>query len=366
MHAGKVIKLFLKYFLLPLFLFFLIGSSLLSSYRSYRQDKVRHETAIRGPNGIDSLEDVELGGVKQWILIRGCDTSNPVLLHLHGGPGAADVSVARHFDTELVKHFVVVHWDQRAAGKSFNPTIPRETMTREQLISDTRDLADMLRERFHTPKIYLLGHSWGSELGILTAGRYPELFYAFVGVSQVVEYDEAERISYEFVLDKAKQTGNATALQELQAITPPYKNRDELLVQRKWLEYFGGQSHSDLSFHDLMKIALCSPDYTLLDGLKYFRGADFSSSCLWEEGKKTNLFQQVPQIDIPVYFFIGKYDYNTPGELVMQYFGALKAPEGKHVVFFENSSHMIPYESPKEYADALVNKVLKEAYNISK
>jgi pimeloyl-ACP methyl ester carboxylesterase len=339
---------------LPLFLVFLISSSILLSHRAYLQHEVRQETTIRTPNGIDSLEEIELGGVKQWILIRGWDKSNPVLLHLHGGPGAADISIARHFDTELVKHFVMVHWDQRGAGKSYDPNIPRESMNRDQLISDVRNLANMLRKRFHVPKIYLVGHSWGSELGILTAARYPELFHAYVGVSQVIEYDEAERISYEFVLEKAKQTGNATALEELQAIIPPYKNRDELLVQRKWLERFGGQSHFDLTFQDLIKIGLSSPDYTLRDGVKYFRGEDFSSSCLWQEGKSTDLFQQVPEIDVSVYFFVGKYDYNTPGELVERYFDALKAPQGKHIVFFENSSHMIPYESPKEYSDVLV------------
>ncbi|RJP23202.1 MAG: alpha/beta hydrolase [Candidatus Abyssobacteria bacterium SURF_5] len=363
MNFHKILKLLTRYFLLSLVLLVLLVSFLTISYRAYLQDKVMQATAIRSPNGIELLEAVDLNGVKQWILIRGCDVSNPVLLHLHGGPGAADISIARHFDGELVKHFVVVHWDQRGAGKSFNPDIPRETMNREQFVSDIKSLSELLKKRLGVPKIYLVGHSWGSEIGMLSAARYPELFHAFVGVSQVVEYDEAERISYDFVTKEAAQTGNQRALQELRAIAPPYKSRDELLMQRKWLEHFGGQSHSDLRFKDMLKIGLSSPDYSLVDGLKFFRGGDFSPSCLWEEGKDTDLFVQAPQVDIPVYFFVGKYDYNTPGALVERYVDALIAPRGKHIVFFENSGHMIPYESPQEYADALINRVLAETHS---
>jgi len=332
----------------------------LLAYRDYLQRTTLMETRITTPTGIEKLEKIELGGIEQWILVRGWDKSSPVLLHLHGGPGSADISVSRHFDTELIKRFVVVHWDQRGGGKSYNRHVPRESMNREQFISDIRELTDMLRQRFNAPKIYLVGHSWGSEIGLLAASRYPDRYHAFVGIGQVVEYDEAEEISYKFVLDEATKAGNEKALQELRRIAPPYKNRDELLIQRKWLDYFGGQSHSGQKFQDLFKIALRSPDYSLLDGLKFFRGEEFSTSLLWHEGKQTDLFQQVPRIEVPAYFFVGRYDYNTPTALVGRYYEQLEAPQGKHLIWFENCSHMIPYECPQEYADVLVNRVLKE------
>jgi pimeloyl-ACP methyl ester carboxylesterase len=149
------------------------------------------------------------------LLIRGWDRSNPILLHLHGGPGSADISIARFFDTELIEHFTVVHWDQRGAGKSFSPDIPPESMTRDQFVEDIRELAVLLGKRFDVPRIYLVGHSWGSEIGALAASRYPELFHAYVGVAQVVEESEQERISYQFVLDKAREAGNQKAIREL-------------------------------------------------------------------------------------------------------------------------------------------------------
>lgn len=331
-------------------------------YREYVQHRVREETRISSPGGIESLEKVRLGGIDQWILIRGWDASNPVLLHLHGGPGAADIAIVRHFDTELVKRFVMVHWDQRGAGKSFSPDIPPESMNREQFISDVRELTEFLKERFNVPRIYLVGHSWGSELGMLVVARYPEYYYAFVGVGQVVDDDQSETVSYNFVLKKAREAGDETALRELEEIgPPPYDTHDELLTQRKWLERFGGVSHTPMPMRDLIMLGLGSPDYTLPDGLNFFRGQSFTAKHMWGGVEQTNLFEQVPRVEIPVYFFAGRYDYNTPFELAERYYEQLEAPRGKHIVWFENSGHMIPYESPEEYSKELI-KVLEETY----
>ena len=331
-------------------------------WRALMQGKVKRATAIPTPGGIDSLEKVTLGGVDQWLLIRGWDRSNPVLLHLHGGPGSADISIARFFDTELIQHFTVVHWDQRGAGKSFSPDIPPETMTREQFVEDIRELAEMLRKRFDVPRIYLVGHSWGSEIGALAASRYPELFHAYVGVAQVVEESEQERISYQFVLDKAVGDGNQKAIRELEEIgPPPYDDVSELLVQRRWLERFGGVSRSkETEMRALIKRALSSPDYSLCDAVRFFRGQSFSSGQMWRESRETNLFEQAPRITVPVYFFTGRHDYNSPFEEAERYYRALDAPRGKHFIWFENAAHMIPYEAPDEYADALIHRVLKE------
>jgi pimeloyl-ACP methyl ester carboxylesterase len=332
------------------------------SWRALMQSRVRSATAITTPKGVESLEKVTLGGVDQWLLIRGWDRSNPVLLHLHGGPGSADISIARFFDTELIRHFTVVHWDQRGAGKSFSPDIPPESMTREQFVEDIRELAELLIKRFEVSRIYLVGHSWGSEIGALAASRYPELFHAYVGVGQVVEGTEDEQISYRFVIDQARETGNQQAIRELERIgPPPYDGVSELLVQRKWLERFGGVSRSEeTTMRALIKRALSSPDYSLCDAVRFFRGQSFSSAQLWNEGLETNLFEQVPRIDVPVYFFTGRHDYNTPFELAERYYRTLDAPRGKHLIWFENAAHMLPYEVPDEYADALIHRVLKE------
>jgi pimeloyl-ACP methyl ester carboxylesterase len=361
LSMKKIIKSLLKYFLAPLLLLCLTTVVGLLSYRAYLQNKVRQETKLSGPNAIESLEEVKLGGLKQWILIRGSDRYNPVLLHLHGGPGSADILLARHFDKRLVQHFIVVHWDQRGAGKSYDPHIPLQRMKRDEFVSDVRELSETLTKSFNVPKIYLVGHSWGSEIGILAASRYPELYYAFVGVGQVAEKTEQEEISYRFVLEQAKKSGDEKAVQELEAIgAPPYANDKLLGKQRTLLERFGGVTHNRISFGDFVRIGLVSPDYSLADGLRFFRGQTFSEATMYEERLHTNLFKEVPRIEVPVYFFVGKYDYNTPFELAVRYYEQLDAPRGKQLIWFENSAHMVPYEEPDRYCDILVNKVLKE------
>jgi pimeloyl-ACP methyl ester carboxylesterase len=358
---SKVAKLVVRYVVVPVVSVLAIGICSLAVYRAVLQHKVEGETKIRTPNGIDSLEPVVLGGVRQWILIRGTDKSNPVLLFLHGGPGSADIMFARHFDGDLVQSFVVVHWDQRGAGKSYSSRIPVETMNRDQFVSDVRELSKYLSERFGARKILLVGHSWGSEIGILAAARYPELFQAFVGVGQVVEKNEQEEISYRYALAMAEKADDQEAIAELAGIgPPPYQNPKELSAERNWLEHFGGVYHSNpLSFNDYLKIGLSSPDYTLRDGVRFFRGQEFSEMNLWEERLHTNLFREVPTIDVPVYFFVGRFDYNTPFELVERYYGQIDAPRGKHLVWFENSGHMIPYEEADHFRAGLL-QVLQE------
>jgi len=324
-------------------------------YRAALQSNVLRRTDSSGSNGIDSLEQVELGGVRQWILLRGRDTSRPVLLILHGGPGAADIMLARHFDGELVDDFVVVHWDQRGAGKSYDRSIPPESMTRSRFVEDARELAQMLAARFRRQRIYLLGHSWGSEIGALAVARYPELFQAYIGVGQVVAKAEQEAISYRYVLDRASEEHNEEALRELRRLgPPPYDGVSGQSMQRKWLERLGGVYHgAPISMLDYVRIALASPDYTLLDGVRFFRGQEFSESAFWQERLSTDLFREVPRIEVPVYFFAGRYDYNTPSELVERYYRALDAPRGKTLIWFEHAGHMIPYESPSEFRAAL-------------
>ncbi len=363
-QVRKYLKLAAKYVGLPILIVCILVLSSLHIYRGYLQQKTLDQTRITSPNGIDSLEKVTLGGIEQWILIRGHDKSNPVLLLLHGGPGVASMAFHRSFHTELEEHFTVVHWDQRGAGKSFDPDILPASMTVEQFISDTRELVELLRKRFNTPKVYVVGHSWGSEMGTLAVSRHPELFYAYVGVGQVVDSAENEIVSYEFTVDKAMELGNEQAIRELEEIGPPPHDPERLMIQREWLEEFGGVHHSPRASNaNLLKLGLTSPDYSLGDWLKFYRGIFFSLEHMWEQINDDNhFFIEVPRIEVPVYFFLGRYDYNTPFEITERYYQALDAPAGKQIVWFENSGHMIPYEEPEKYVDTLVNKVLKETY----
>lgn len=176
---------------------------------------------------IVSLQKIELGGMEQWILIRGKDVSNPVLLWLHGGPGAAQMPVARYFNGALEDHFTVVQWDQRGAGKS-NPTdFDESSMTFQQFLDDAHDLTLYLKARFGQDKIYLVGHSWGSQMGIQLAQAYPQDYYAYVGVSQVVNSALAEEMGYAWLAERIEADGSENRLRELEALgtSPLHQSR---------------------------------------------------------------------------------------------------------------------------------------------
>jgi pimeloyl-ACP methyl ester carboxylesterase len=316
------------------------------------------------------LEKVTLGGVAQWILIRGEDTSNPVLLFLHGGPGAPVMPIAREYNRALEQHFVVVQWDQRGSGKSCDASIPLESFTIDRFVSDASELAQFLAARLHQEKIFLVGHSWGSALGVLAVHRNPNLFWAYVGMGQVVDEARAEDIGLRYVQERARELGNEQAIKELADLKPPYlDDPKKITIQRKWLSEFGGniQEAKTLPFlrdfdRKWVLAAFRSPDYSLLDLLRFQSDGSRVRWALFREFKQVNLIETAPRLEVPVYFFVGRHDYNTPFELVKEYFDLLDAPRGKEIVWFENSAHAPMFEEPEKYYDVLVNRVLKETY----
>lgn len=318
---------------------------------------------------LNASATLRLGGVNQSILVQGKHESDPVLLFLHGGPGVPIIPFVRDFDAnaKLREHFVIVYWDQRGAGKSYDADIPAESMNIAQFLADTYELVEILRARFHTPKIYLVGHSWGSILGVLSVARHPELFYAYVGIGQAVHLQENEKISYQFALDAARKTDNQKALRQLIAIgPPPYQNYKEMMVERWWVNRFGGRRRAERT--DLlvslgsMENNRASSAIPFVGALEWLHGPYFSLEHLWEELQRVNLFQQAPTLNVPVYFLAGTYDYYTPSVLVQRYYQTLTAPKGKSFIWFEHSAHALPIEEPDKFYDVLVNQVLKNTY----
>jgi len=325
--------------------------------------KIKDDNGKIKPNSVASLESVKIGGIDQWIIIRGHDKSNPILLFLHGGPGSIEGPFAYKFQRDLEEHFIVVNWDQRGAGKSYSRKIPKDTMTIEQFILDTHELIELLLNRFNKKKLYLVGHSWGSTLGALVVSRYPELIQAYVGIGQVVNILENEKVSYKYSIDQAKERGNEKALKQLKKLEPyPEKHINDtkaLRKQRKWLVKFNGVMHNESSWWPHIKITLGSPEYSLKDIIKTLRGLKLSLKTMWTQLFEIDFPTQIPELKVPVYICMGRYDYNTPFELAEKYFNQLKAPK-KEFIWFENSGHLLNSEEPEKFNEILINKVLKE------
>ncbi|MGH6971804.1 MAG: alpha/beta hydrolase, partial [Caulobacteraceae bacterium] len=249
-----------------------------------------------------------IGGVDQWVMVRGRSRENPLLVILHGGPGSSETALFRSFNASLEDSYTVIYWDQRGAGRSYNRSVPPESMTIERFVADLDELVETLVARFDKRRVVLLGHSWGSLLGVLYASRFPGKAAAYVGVGQVADMAASESASYAFALEKARERGRAKAVKQLVAIGPPPHTTKALATQRRWLTAMGGAYGPNLSFARMVWRGLRSPESSLLDLIRLFRGASFSARLLWSELVETNLARDVRRLETPVFFALGRLD----------------------------------------------------------
>lgn len=340
--------------------------ALLIAARAWAQHRASASLPAISASGISSVEQVRLGDVDQWIQIRGRDRSAPILLFLHGGPGFPQMPFSG-LNAELEDPFIVVHWDHRGAGKSYSWSVPDESMRVDQFVADARDLARLLAQRFHQDKVYLVAHSWGSLFGALTVARYPELFHAYVGIGQVAGLPETQQVRYDFALDAARKENNEKAIADLRRIgRPPHESFDGCKVMEKWVDHYAAEEHRPLPPSRFVSLAFASPAYSWLDLVKIPLGFKYSFAQLWREiFYETNLFEEVPRIDVPVYFVLGRYDSVVTADVAQRYFSELEAPRGKQLIWFEDSGHWPHFAQPEKYREVMVNEVLKESRGVT-
>lgn len=295
--------------------------------------------------------------------LRGTSESLPVVLFLHGGPGVCD----RHFILEeqaaLTDVCTIVCLDQRGAGKSYSREQGKRHMDMETVLGDAIAVIDYLRERFHQEKIYLVGHSYGSYLGVLLAARVPEKIAAYVGVGQLANGAENERISYEFVWNEAQKRKDEKAIRELVRIGAPvngfYRSLDDLTTQRNLMTKYGGAAHGKKQgmISSMVLPVLRSPEYTLWDLVRYAKGAYYNMRELWRQVITCDFLSTVQKLDVPVYITAGRHDRNTPPELAKRWLDALDAPK-KEWFWFEESAHSPIREEKEKWNETLRTRVL--------
>lgn len=312
---------------------------------------------------------LELGGVSQAVRILSSDAALPVLLFIHGGPGVCDRHWVLSNQSALARVCTMVCWDQRGAGLSWSKDLTGDDMSVGRLVEDAHELLVYLKKRFQKRAIHIVGHSWGSLLGTLLAQKYPQDVASYIGMGQFVNGPENERLSYEFVLNEAKKRNDTKALAALERIGWPqnghYASLDDLMVQRDLMSKYGGEDYgeSDGIIKAVVMPILRSPEYTLFDLYKYYKGAFFSLKCLWEEVVDYNLCFQIPELEVPVYLTEGRHDQNTPIPLAQEWFALLKAPRKKWL-WFENSAHSPIKNEPRAWGTA-VRDILREEERIA-
>lgn len=308
---------------------------------------------------IAELVDVPIGGHDQSIMLRGTSTEAPVLLFLEGGPGGTGIGRIRNAGEALEQDFVVAVWDQRGTGKSYDALEPTETLTLDQMVTDTIDVTRYLLDRFDQEKLYLVGSSWGTIIGTLAVQRSPELFHAWIGTGQMVDPFETDTLMYAESLTDAKARGDDAAVTALDALgPPPYVNTLDYPVaiasNPKWMQFANGDDYNPASEYPT---SLFVGEYTLVEQLRGMAAIAETYHVLYPQLEGTDFRTDVPRLEVPVYLLEGRYEAAGREILAREWFDLLEAPRKEYLVL-ENSGHTPPSDEPGKFAD-LMSQILQ-------
>jgi pimeloyl-ACP methyl ester carboxylesterase len=307
---------------------------------------------------------VEIGGIKQGMFIRGENPDNPVVLYVHGGPGTPMLQFISFLEKanaeHLEKYFTICYWDQRGSGMTYTKNTDPATMTLNQMIEDTREVTEYLKQRFGQNKIYIMGHSWGSYLGVKTIEKYPENYLAYIGIGQVTNQAESERLAYDYMLSRAKKEHDQDVMNALEKYTADsYLENLSMLGEslklrtNTLIKYGVAHLHQFpkgiKTFNEaILKALFTFKGYTIKEKINWFLGADFSMIHLWPIIFKDTLFESSIKFEIPFYIMQGNFDYQVSQVLAKQYLETIDAPK-KAYFAFADSAHSPNMEEPEKF-----------------
>jgi pimeloyl-ACP methyl ester carboxylesterase len=327
------------------------------TYRAIRQRRCAEALAIRTPNGVAEGMFVRIGGIDQWISIRGENVDNPILLVLAGGPGMSYVSFAPVFRS-WEQYFTVVQWDRRGVGKTYgrNGKAKSGPLTFPRMAQDGIEVSEFLRRRLHKDKIVLLGHSMGSWLGVSMATMRPDLFSAYVGTDQMVDMARNEAVSYSLAVKRARESGDEASVRAVNKIgPPPYKNTRAWWAKQQWI-MANDPAAPDVEQKIFLPLSLFSPDYSLKDIVNNTQGYLSSARSMFPEIMAYDVRQFGTRFEMPVFLFQGESDFLTPTVLAQEYFRTIEAPR-KEMVLLKGGGHLTMITMPDSFLKELVDRV---------
>ncbi|KIO75996.1 alpha/beta hydrolase [Pedobacter lusitanus] len=317
---------------------------------------------IVNPNGIQESYKVKIGGINQWVTVRGQSRNNPVIIFVHGGPASPMTPLIWTFQRPVEEYFTVVNYDQRGSGKTYleiSPDSIRNSIKIENYVRDAIELAEFVKKHYQVKKVILIGHSWGTIIGMKAALTRPDLFYAYVGIGQIINTRDNERLSVEYAISQAVKFKNDTALKELKSISPYPGNlpvtRPRIILARKWAQYYGGLSAFTADFRYYFNAPLLSPEYNEKEVSAINKGSMLTLGNVLPEFLEVD-FKNIQRFPIPVFMFMGRYDYTTPSVPTEIWLSKIQAPVKKGI-WFENSAHLIPFEEPGKMLVTLLQYV---------
>ncbi|MDO9369926.1 MAG: alpha/beta hydrolase [Sphingopyxis sp.] len=314
------------------------------------------------PNGVQETFEATLGGARQVVNVRGSDKDNPILVFVHGGPGAVEMPFAWAFQRPWEDVFTVVQYDQRGAGRSYplnDPAALTPTMTLDRYRDDAIELIELLQKKYGKRKVVLLGHSWGSAIGLSVAVKRPDLLYAYVGVGQAIDFRESEAVAMAWAKSRALAAGDMKAVEAIDALAPYPRGEFTIEKADAWRKYaipYGSLVYNKPDLKYYFQTPRLSPEYSEADRQAWGKGSAFSATTVWPRLADVS-FTKVKKIDTPVIFLLGRHDYTAPSPVAAKWFEQVKAPS-KKLVWLEHSAHMPMVEEPGHFFAALLRDVL--------
>ncbi|MEQ6355614.1 alpha/beta hydrolase [Lysinibacillus sp. M3] len=312
---------------------------------------------IKGNNSVSALEQVEINGSKHEVMIRGKDQDNPVIIFIHGGPGCSEIPYASKYQNLLENDFTVVNYDQRASGKSYHFFEDYSNLSSDLLVDDLLALTDYISDRLGKEKVILIGHSYGTYIATQAASKAPEKFTAYVGIGQMSDQAGSEIDGLNYVIQQAENAGNKDDVLYLQGLTEQVEN-GEMFIPRKYIAKYGGATRLIDNPDGNIISMLFSREYNLLDVIRYNYGLSYSQKTLLGEVMKNPLPTKVKKLELPCYFVMGKYDYQTSSNAAKKYFDMIEADK-KEFISFEQSAHYPQFEEKEKFYEWLCDTFVK-------
>jgi pimeloyl-ACP methyl ester carboxylesterase len=321
------------------------------------------------PGSIAELTTVELGGQEQAISIRGADPDKPVLLYLSGGPGQSDIAFARALLEPFTTDFVVVVWDQRGSGKSYAALDPTSTYTLDGLVGDTIALTEYLRDRFAEEKVYLLGESWGSTLGVLAVEKRPDLFHAYIGSGQMVSQQVTDQIIWRDLLAYADRTGDGELYDQILSLgEPPYRDtpwaNSVILGYYSLLEtpYTPPAAYVERGeASGIGQFGLFGSEYSFVENANLIRGLVDMFSLMYPQLQEIDFRTDVPELDVPVYLLDGENELRGRRDLAHEWFAQLTAPN-KELITYADAGHAVAFEQADAFLRLMNEQIVPATY----
>jgi pimeloyl-ACP methyl ester carboxylesterase len=358
----KRIGILFKYTGLSLAILLFLVITAIFVKRTYSAEK----TKIKTKNGIQESIYVKIGGIEQYLQIRGKDKDNPVIVFLHGGPASPMSFVSYYYETELEADYTFINWDQRGCGRTYykNPGMSmKNELSADILINDLDELVEYIKERFGAEKVIIMGHSWGTVLGTLYAKQHPEKVSAYIGVSQVVDFKEGKLLAANRAIELQAGKGNRKAAERLTTILNKFtetKSCEDLDIKNfvklinltlKYIPYKGA-----ISPLKTMWLGLSSPDTAINDIRWFLFLSDFRQYFAMERPLMEEMFfnfklKEQGDFEVPMYFISGENDWITPCKMVEEYIASTPTPD--KILTVKNAGHSPFMDNPKDFAEAV-------------